>query len=80
MALRKLRSKPNPAKQEAAGAVRARGIVNINVGPERVRRVQAYAVIFSHYSAALIFFVTFLHQGKKVNRGFDTRKKSCSKG
>jgi hypothetical protein len=32
----------------------------------RVRRRQAYEVIFSHFSEALTFFVTFLRQGKKV--------------
>jgi hypothetical protein len=75
MALRKLRSKPpEPEGRRKPALFEPGDTLKLNACRKRVRRVQAYAVIFSHFSAALIFFVTFLHQGKKVNRVFDPFK------
>jgi len=63
MALRKLRSKPSFCEAEREPAL-PEPVVSIcsNTSPERVRWRQAYAVIFSHFSEALIFFVTFFYQ------------------
>ena len=50
-----------------------------NVSRKRVRWRQAYGVIFSHFSGALIFFVSFFYQEKK-ERSDEKEQASDAKG
>ncbi len=69
MGLRKLRSKPSFCEAEREPALSEPAVaLFLNASLWRVRRRQAYAVIFTHFSAALIFLLTFFYQEKKVSK------------
>jgi hypothetical protein len=67
MALRKLLRKPSCEAGRNKTLSEPARLNWLSRSWERVRFVSAYAVIFSHFSAALIFFATFFYQEKKVD-------------
>jgi len=63
------RAEPEPPQAARKRVLFERILARIrNDCSKRVHPVSARPAIFSHFSAALIFFATFLHQGKKVVR------------
>jgi hypothetical protein len=65
MALRKLRSAPSEPKANKAGTVRASSDSDLNECRGEFAGFRANAVIFSHFSKALIFLLLFPSREKE---------------